>query len=534
VIDVGSETQPPKVFISDSTKEKYIALSYCWGQSQPYHLTRALLDEMSAGLDMERLPQTIKDAIEVTRKLGLKYLWVDALCILQDSDDDKAVEIGHMSQVYKNAHVTISAASAANCGEGFLNRAEGQSKEHTSTCGFPFRCENGKIGTFMLEGPIRDWSYLGNSQDPIHGRAWTLQEHWLSPRVLLYGTRGLSWLCHSEQLRYGGSTVNHFSDNLPRLDASWHDDFSTEDFGHPPLTDAELEAHSSAMSIDPAFDDDANYPFERIVVATKQEGMRLDQEPPWDKLWYIFKDMDMKQWRLWESLVSDYTERQLTNAEDKLVAVSALASEFGRMSKDQYLAGLWKVSLLDNLCWYTDRPCKKPSTYRAPSWSWAAIDGRIHFIPPRLGFEFSTGAYIEKSTVELRDASLPYGQVTDGRLTISEQLRPVALAPQQHNKRIHSSELAICDLFTEEELGSAMMDTTEMLGPDGVPPDVQLWALGLRRGSGPLPLDGLIVVRIPDRPGLWRRVGVFYIGRIDKSKRHKYTWVGIQQTITLV
>jgi hypothetical protein len=534
VIDVGSVADVPKLFIANGAVGRYAALSYCWGQSQPYHLTRASLQEMSTtGLDMRRLPKTIQDAIEATRNLGLQYIWIDALCICQDADDDMAHELSNMSKVYKSAHVTISAASAANSGEGFLDRSPHPLSTDKETCSFPLRCKNGKIGTFILEGPIRDWSFMGNGRGPIHGRAWTLQEHWLSPRVLLYGSKGLSWLCHSEQLRYGGSTVNHFTDNLPRLDASWHEDLTVSESDLPRFKQTVWKSEPPRLLLSRYPGHEEELPLERIALAMKQKDVQVDQKPQ-DIPWSEMGDMDIKQWHLWESLVKDYTSRKLTNAKDKLPAVSALASEFGRMSKDDYLAGLWRKSLLDNLMWYTGQQYDKPKDYRAPSWSWAAVDGGVKFIDARLGWEFSDGADINSCTVELLDASLPYGQVIDGRLTISEKLRPVTLSRGNRRSRKSKTEHAMCDLFTEEELGSVVMDTTEFLGSDGVPPDVQLWALGMRWGSGPLPLDGLLVTRAMERPGLWRRVGAFFIGRIEKRERHKYKWIGIKGTLTLI
>jgi hypothetical protein len=69
---------------------------------------------------MEMLPQTIQDAISVTHRLGIRYLWVDALCIIQDNPIDKSTEINAVGANYKNATLTISAASAASVELGFL------------------------------------------------------------------------------------------------------------------------------------------------------------------------------------------------------------------------------------------------------------------------------------------------------------------------------------------------------------------------------------------------------------------------------
>jgi Heterokaryon incompatibility protein (HET) len=104
----------------------YVALSYIWSKKPQTFLT--LLDninERMQQIDAKNLPKTIMDAVRCTQGLGLKYLWVDSLCIIQDSDTDKAKEIGRMSGIYKNAYATISAAKATKCEDSFL--------EHGST-----------------------------------------------------------------------------------------------------------------------------------------------------------------------------------------------------------------------------------------------------------------------------------------------------------------------------------------------------------------------------------------------------------------
>lgn len=74
-------------------------------------------------LEINRLPPLISNAIDVTRKLGFDYLWVDSFCILQDSKDDKSRELAHMRKIYQNTYVTIAAAKSSTVGEPFLSLA---------------------------------------------------------------------------------------------------------------------------------------------------------------------------------------------------------------------------------------------------------------------------------------------------------------------------------------------------------------------------------------------------------------------------
>lgn len=70
------------------------------------------------------MPQTYQDAIQVTDALGLRYLWIDALCIIQECQDDWAKESQNMGNIYKNSHVTIAPIATKSCWDGFLRSRE--------------------------------------------------------------------------------------------------------------------------------------------------------------------------------------------------------------------------------------------------------------------------------------------------------------------------------------------------------------------------------------------------------------------------
>jgi hypothetical protein len=458
---------------------------------------------------------------------------VDSLCILQDSMADKVIELGNMAQVYKAAYLTISAASAASSDQGFLHtnqaRRIGETiSQEQHTVKFPFRCESGEIGTFALEGPVLDWSFLEHHRDPINKRAWTLQEHWLSPRIIMYSTRGLSWLCHTKRHSYGGPAVNPFSESIPKLPQLWHDK-RVED----------VESNSKF----PKPNEDGYWGYKgtprELAIASVSKGWTEPREwtervnlSSFYKLFTTAQDLALERWHLWDSLVVDYTARQLTNGDDKLTAISGLASEFGRISNQQYLAGLWHYCLLDDLMWYTTSPSKSSGTYRAPSWSWAAVDSPVMYLPVRLSFALSTGAIVQACSTILLDEKLPYGQVSGGSVIIDGSIRAVALTQGVRGMTDIDNSWRMLDCFTDEDLAAAWLDTTEFA--DGIPPHMQLWALGMRWGSGPMPLDGLIVAAVGNDEGQFRRIGAFFIGRIEKYERYKYFWTGTQRSVTII
>jgi hypothetical protein len=117
VIDVGiasSESPKPYLLCSDGLEGCYVALSHCWGMpgaSNPGFKTETHnYAMMQAGIVLESMPPLFRDAVITTWKLGIPYLWIDSICIIQDSKDDWEAESAKMGSVYKNAYVTIAAS----------------------------------------------------------------------------------------------------------------------------------------------------------------------------------------------------------------------------------------------------------------------------------------------------------------------------------------------------------------------------------------------------------------------------------------
>lgn len=102
----------------------YAALSYCWGTTLPLTTTTINLKNHESGIGFNNLPRTLQDAVMVVRCLDIGYIWIDCLCILQDSKRDWEHESAHMADVYSNASLTVAASRAEHCGEGFLGPRE--------------------------------------------------------------------------------------------------------------------------------------------------------------------------------------------------------------------------------------------------------------------------------------------------------------------------------------------------------------------------------------------------------------------------
>lgn len=416
VIDVGLDGGEVRLRLShdisqDDAARGYSALSYVWGMDQPKTATGNFAAR-SQSLGGISLPQTIVDAIQVTRSLGIPYLWVDSLCILQDSPDDISREISRMSQIYKSAIVTISAAKASHCDQGFLEPRQGVVSILGSSHAIPFRLldqatpsKNGlwsrlrgknknqrqqtSFGTVFLCMDLscgHDLSVLTghNIIEPITERAWTLQESWLSARLLIYGEGPLQWKC------------------LSRADIDGY-------------------KYASMPQLTTLLSEDRHRFFPR-----KENGSTSVAGTVFQPILSRFQSLSFehKLTETWKNLVEEFSQRKLTVIHDKLPALSGIATEFHKISQDDFYAGLWKTAMVEQLLWHhagDDPPRSLPASFRAPSWSWAAVEGKISFsVSASISISSgSTVAQTDKVTIHNCSTTVlnliePFGRVSGG------------------------------------------------------------------------------------------------------------------------
>ncbi|KZL68765.1 TOL-like protein [Colletotrichum tofieldiae] len=158
---------------------QYLALSHCWGQSatekMPMWLTLVEnLGSRMVGFKLDELPKTFQDAVQITRELGISYLWIDSLCIIQDDTHDWNRESKRMEDVYASAYCTIAAASAPNSGTGFL----GDIKNNDSLF---IQDDDGNVA--YVSTNVADFEHDVNAAS-LNQRAWVMQERFLSPRTI--------------------------------------------------------------------------------------------------------------------------------------------------------------------------------------------------------------------------------------------------------------------------------------------------------------------------------------------------------------
>ena len=200
VIDVGpaDATQAPRLLVTSKETGRYVALSHCWGslmQSDTGQHARTLttnLRNMQREISLEKLPQNFQDAVIVVRKLGLRFLWIDALCIVQDDLADWAREAARMADVYGSAHLTIAATSAESSTDGFLERPQETAASipyYVGTSTEPAGC---LVMTYQRK---QDSWYSSVEMARWNSRGWTFQERLLSKRVLHFTEKRLFWEC---------------------------------------------------------------------------------------------------------------------------------------------------------------------------------------------------------------------------------------------------------------------------------------------------------------------------------------------------
>jgi hypothetical protein len=415
------------------------ALSYCWGGPQPVITTCRNAQDNTDGILFSSLPKTIQDAIFVTSELGIRYLWVDCLCIIQDDPEDVAREISLMAQIFEQAFVTISAASAASVHEGFLSN---QNTLLGTALRVSLETPDSDMVTVLVE---REQRTRDPANDPINLRAWTLQEHILASRMLIYGTEELWWTCESSITHSKGE------EDLYRFSSS-------------------QETHRRSLDY-------------------------------------------------WRSVVHDYSRRFLTYPNDKLPALAGIAAHFSRSSRAKYLAGLWDIDLLGDLMWCSNRSgISRPVAQRAPSWSWASVDGEVHHNwCPLINGEYA--AHVEYCYTTPVLLSSPFGRIdtTRSALRITGELTPViwlgdrkyiyVTMPVEQVDGTTGVRTAPEDMLVR--VGRTQADAMETLPAEGGYTTV--WVLPIMKE----PTRGLLLLHLRDDE--YRRVGLVLWMRDGKS-----------------
>jgi hypothetical protein len=176
----------------EATTQQYVALSHCWGQlpteeQKMFCTTQDNIGLRLQGFSVSELPQTFRDAVTVTRELGILYLWIDSLCIIQDGDnrEDWNRESRRMESVFSQAYCTIAATAAADSNSGFLKR---------EICIDSVYVQDTSGNEFYVSSDIDDFDVdVGKAK--LNTRAWVMQEAVLSRRTIHFSANQMYWEC---------------------------------------------------------------------------------------------------------------------------------------------------------------------------------------------------------------------------------------------------------------------------------------------------------------------------------------------------
>ncbi|KAJ4985659.1 hypothetical protein SVAN01_08834 [Stagonosporopsis vannaccii] len=168
----------------------YACLSYRWGTQCSIQTTRSSLDRFQKGIPWDNLPATFRDAISFVHRLGIRYLWIDSLCILQDSGDDWQHEGSKMARIYQGAIITIAAVLNSDPTEPLFRRSYSQ---HLSRY-MPIGSGDEEAVSIHYREPLRHDTHP--PVRPLEDRGWAFQERLLSHRVILFERQEIWWECH--------------------------------------------------------------------------------------------------------------------------------------------------------------------------------------------------------------------------------------------------------------------------------------------------------------------------------------------------
>lgn len=335
VIDVASGVNP-RLALSAGKRGKFMALSYCWGPQGDDLLV--LNDATKTSLLEGRVEETAfarthREAFAVARALGIQFVWIDALCIIQKNREDWEAESKRMAIVYNNAYLTVLAGSSTDSRAGFLAGRSSPAQP------FPIPLDDSSRdrSPFLFATLKRS-----RTEGPTRTRSWCFQESMLSRRLLIFGP---------EQLMFKCITGDCFE----------HEEYKKMNGVHLTLEDQKT-----------------------CLFHPNQQQLRLQPGSTSAVRYAVLEH--------WYIMLIEFTNRRLSNPDDIFASISSLAQTAALyLRKSRYLAGLWEEDIVRGLLWrpgsfggWEPVELARPRSWmapgpvvRAPTWSWAAVEGCI-------------------------------------------------------------------------------------------------------------------------------------------------------------
>lgn len=434
VLDVADQ----KVVLTEpgSKKGLYVALSHSWGKAEVLTTTIQTLADRKQKILTKALPRSFHEAVMITRALGLRYLWIDSLCIIQDDPKDWAEQVATMGEVYGNCFLNIAATRSSRPLDGFISphyvfsdtlawSQEGQPLPGNDAASKPVSKNrimafesypvsiqeesnpyHGKLRVRLALNSPHDsvlttcWNPAFKAEAPLFSRAWAYQERCLAPRTVHFHANELVWECASK-------------------------------------------SHCECQALDEMCIPEG-YNAAKSFILTRQPRSISPMSPG------ILGKGKLDIGAFWRVIVEDYTPLHLTYESDRLPAIGGLASKihgFFHLSGNDYLAGLWRHTLARDLLWEVSGSSTVPRRGQLgdktpPSWSWASLTWGDD--KPGIKWEYESkpkalmhGVFttykqdkrfsIVKATSS-PTSSWPYGHVSGGSITVTGAMCAIAVS----------------------------------------------------------------------------------------------------------
>ena len=488
------------VEVEDDNYGRYLTLSHCWGGVQHITTTKSTLRNRLISIRMSELPQTYRDAITVCRGLGVRYLWIDSLCILQDDRLDWEQQSAKMASIYAGSYLNIAATRAPSSTNGFFSSRWAEVDVNMSCRAFP-------VQSFEIVGKFEEQEYrvrvrlsldrghgdfkvgIGTQtyrrRAPLFSRAWVFQERCLAPRTLHFHADELIWECRTTiRCECNGLDAIEWSQNWRRAWNALHLELEAADF---------------------------------LELADR-----------------------------WLEVVARFAALRLSYESDRLPALSGVASRFQGSLLKTYVAGMWKEDLLRGLLWHVGfnwiSSSRRPLPLRAPTWSWASmllnkeVDSIFYpFIMGEFeGFEQEPFAKVLETHCYSSGVN-PYGEVSGGTLILQSSFNSAILSVR---KRLRPFVELIRDIDIEEDdlvlilvatvFGDVALTESDM---DGEPPSPARIVECLFLGHSPPQTDdgsrwtfdyGLVVKSSTSPEDSYERVG--FLKTVKRMSRSYENW----------
>lgn len=380
----------------------------------------------------------------------------DCLCIIQDSPDDWSHESATMCNIYRNSVLTICALYGSSCHTGLFVTRKPLQLRHCRIREYDPTTNRSALYVYSHANPAeREWQGTGEDGLPLQRRAWVLTERLLSPRSLYFGPKTISWEC-------------------VQLDAT-----ETRPQGNPIWESTSRSNHESRLK--------RNFYAQMLLTDISNE---------------------VKFLKAWDHIVETYTSCALTYGKDKLPALHGVIRNIEQNSSLGYrsVAGIWTHNLPHYLLWYTMCRKPKPEKWRAPSWSWAAVDDVVHHRLSRIT--------VPKFEAVVEDMNISvHGVKENGELTKEDACILKFRAPM---KMVYWN----CVKYQQTRCPIIWnMDFRDVGGPKTVACALIARRLECKDGENRERREDLALVLIKDDgDGHWRRIGFFYQVVWDKGE----------------